>query len=66
MTRNEFQSLKVGDRIGYSGNVQTVASIQTEYDYSVKPARVVTWAVETTTGGYVKIDDRMVAQLTIK
>ena len=72
MKKSEFKKLQVGDVIHHplTGNV-AITSIQQDFDYDTTPPTPYTWAVETTGGRYLKINDTdqfkisVVAQVTL-
>jgi hypothetical protein len=64
MTREEFKALKpraVFRHPAYGTGLFVVASIETDYDFSTKPATTFTDAITTTDGRRMKIDDHDVA-----
>ena len=64
MTREEFKALRPGASFkhpAFAGEVFIVESIETDYDYSTRPATTFTDAITTTDGRRMKIGDRDVS-----
>ena len=57
MTHQEFQNLKVGDRLEFRGVQVYVTSLETEYDFTSRPPKENVWQAQVSNGCSIRFGD---------